>query len=151
RRARTRTRSSFRQGCLAMTRSYLTMYDLSREETLALLKRSGELKRLRGKANHPRPLAGKSVAILLEKASTRTRISFEVGIAELGGTAVTLISKDTQLGRGEPLEDTARMLNGYVHAAVFRTFEHAKVQTLAQHATIPLINGLSDLHRPCQV
>jgi ornithine carbamoyltransferase len=109
------------------------------------------LKRLRGTPEHPRPLQGKSVAIVLEKASTRTRVSFEVGVFELGGLPVTLLAKDTQLGRGEPLEDTARMLSGFVHAVVYRTFGHEKVQTLAEHASIPVINGLCDRYHPCQL
>jgi ornithine carbamoyltransferase len=91
------------------------------------------------------------VAIVFEKASTRTRLSFEVGIHELGAQPVTLISKDTQLGRGEPIEDTARMLSRYVHAAVYRTFGHDRLETLARHATIPVVNGLSDKFHPVQL
>ena len=102
-------------------------------------------------ASNPRPLQGKSVAIVFEKASTRTRLSFEVGIHELGAQPVTLISKDTQLGRGEPIEDTARMLSRYVHAAVYRTFGHDRLETLARHATIPVVNGLSDKFHPVQL
>ena len=104
-----------------MTRHFLTISDLSREELFGVLDRAAELKALRGTPAHPRPLAGKSVAVVFEKASTRTRLSFEVGIHELGAQPVTLISKDTQLGRGEPIEDTARMLSRYVHCAVYRT------------------------------
>lgn len=134
-----------------MTRHFLTVSDLSREELLGLLDRAAELKALRGTAAHPRPLEGKSIAVVLEKASTRTRLSFEVGIHELGAQAVTLISKDTQLGRGEPLEDTARMLSRYVHGAVYRTFGHDRVETLARHAAIPVVNGLSDKFHPVQL
>jgi ornithine carbamoyltransferase len=93
-----------------MTRHFLTVSDLSREELFRVLDRAAELKGLRGTPRHPKPLVGKSIAVVLEKASTRTRLSFEVGIHELGAQPVTLISKDTQLGRGEPIEDTARML-----------------------------------------
>ncbi|MFC1464385.1 MAG: ornithine carbamoyltransferase [Candidatus Brachytrichaceae bacterium NZ_4S206] len=132
-------------------RHFLTLLDLSRDELTAVLARGAELRRLRGTSEHPRPLAGKSVVVLLEKASTRTRLSFEVGIAELGGHPLTLISKDTQLGRGEPLSDTARMLSGYAHAVVYRTFGHDRVQTLAANASIPVINGLSDDYHPCQL
>lgn len=132
-------------------RHFRTLLDLSREELAQLLRRSHELKSLRGTPAHPRPLAGKSVAIVLEKASTRTRVSFEVGVVELGGNPVTLIARDTQLGRGEPIEDTARMLSGYVHAIVFRTFGQAKVEGLAQYAKVPVINGLSDEYHPCQL
>ena len=132
-------------------RHFRTLEDLSREELVALLDRADALKASRGTADHPRPLAGRSVAIVLEKASTRTRISFEVGIHELGALPVTLIAKDTQMGRGEPLTDTARMLSGYVHGVVYRTFGHEKVETLCQHASIPVINGLSDEYHPCQL
>jgi ornithine carbamoyltransferase len=134
-----------------MTRHFLTISDLSREELLRVLDRAAELKELRGTPAHPRPLQGKSVAVVFEKASTRTRLSFEVGIHELGAQPVTLISKDTQLGRGEPIEDTARMLSRYVHAAVYRTFGHDRLETLARHATIPVVNGLSDKFHPVQL
>ena len=134
-----------------MARHFLTLLDLSAAELASLIARARVLKRLRGTAEHPRPLAGKSVAIVLEKSSTRTRVSFEVGIHELGALPVTLIARDTQLGRGEPLEDTAKMLNGYVHAAVYRTFGHERVQALANAASIPIINGLSDTYHPCQL
>jgi ornithine carbamoyltransferase len=96
-------------------------------------------------------LSGKAIAVVFEKASTRTRLSFEVGIHELGAQPVTLISKDTQLGRGEPIEDTARMLSRYVHAAVYRTFGHDRLETLARHAGIPVVNGLSDKFHPVQL
>ena len=134
-----------------MTRHFLSLADLSQEELLTVLDRAEELKRVRGTAEHPEPLRGKSIAVLLEKASTRTRLSFEVGIHELGALPVTLLSKDTQLGRGEPLEDTARMLSGYVHAVVYRTFGHDRVEALARHAAVPVVNGLSDLYHPCQL
>jgi ornithine carbamoyltransferase len=134
-----------------MPRHFLTLFDLGRDDLALVLRRARELKALRGTDRHPRPLAGKSVAIVLEKASTRTRVSFEVGVHELGGLPVTLLAKDTQLGRGEPLPDTAKMLSGFVHAVVYRTFGHEKVQTLARHATIPVINGLCDRYHPCQL
>jgi ornithine carbamoyltransferase len=134
-----------------MTRHFLTISDLNRDELISVLDRADELKALRGTPAHPRPLEGKSVAIVFEKASTRTRLSFEVGIHELGAHPVTLISKDTQLGRGEPIEDTARMLSRYVHAAVYRTFGHDRLEALARHATIPVVNGLSDEYHPVQL
>jgi ornithine carbamoyltransferase len=130
-------------------RHFRTLEDLSKEELVALLDRADALKASRG--THPRPLEGKTVAIVLEKASTRTRLSFEVGIHELGAMPTTLIAKDTQMGRGEPLEDTARMLSGYVHGVVYRTFGHEKVETLCEHASVPVINGLSDDYHPCQL
>jgi ornithine carbamoyltransferase len=128
-----------------------TLLDLEKGELIRLLDRADELKRVRGTAEHPRPLDGKTVAIVLEKASTRTRLSFEVGIAELGANPTTLIAKDTQMGRGEPLGDTARMLSGYVHGVVYRTFGHAKIEELAGASSVPVINGLSDLYHPCQL
>lgn len=134
-----------------MMRHFLTLDDLGRDGLLALLDRSAELKRLRGKSTHPRPLAGKSVGILLEKSSTRTRLSFEVGVYELGGLPITLKTGDIQLGRGETIEDSARMFSRFLHAVVFRTFGHDRVQRLAEHSTIPVINGLSDTHHPCQI
>ncbi|GAB4216707.1 MAG: ornithine carbamoyltransferase [Sandaracinaceae bacterium] len=132
-------------------RHFRTLLDLSKDELASILARAHALKALRGSAEHPRPLAGKSVAIVLEKASTRTRVSFEVGVHELGGLPVTLIARDTQLGRGEPIEDTARMLSGYTHAIVYRTFGQERVESLAKHARVPVINGLSDRFHPCQL
>jgi ornithine carbamoyltransferase len=134
-----------------MTRHFLTISDLSREELIGVLDRAEELKALRGTPAHPKPLQGKSVALVFEKASTRTRLSFEVGIHELGAQPVTLISKDTQLGRGEPIEDTARMLSRYAHGAVYRTFGHDRLEALSRHATIPVVNGLSDEFHPVQL
>lgn len=132
-------------------RHFLSISDLSQNELLSIIDRAIALKALRGTPDHPAPLAGKSVAVVFEKASTRTRLSFEVGIHELGAQPVTLISKDTQLGRGEPIEDTARMLSRYVHGVVYRTFGHDRLETLAKHATIPVVNGLSDRSHPCQL
>ena len=134
-----------------MTRHFLTIADLSRQELIDVLDRASELKALRGTTAHPQPLVGKSVAIVFEKASTRTRLSFEVGIHELGAQPVTLMSEHTQLGRGEPIEDTARMLGRFVHGAVYRTFGHDRLETLARHADIPVINGLSDKYHPVQL
>lgn len=133
-----------------MIRHFLTLLDLEAEELAALLDRADTWRAERA-TSRARPLAGKSVVVLLEKASTRTRLSFEIGIAELGGQPLTLIAKDTQLGRGEPLPDTARMLSGYAHAVVYRTFGHDRVETLAAHASIPVINGLSERYHPCQL
>lgn len=130
---------------------FRTLLDLNKEQLDALLDRAIELKRLRGTAEHPRPLEGKTVAILLEKASTRTRISFEVGVYELGGMPLTLVARDTQLGRGEPIEDTAKMLSGYVHGVAYRTFGHDRIEALAGSASIPVINALSDDFHPCQL
>jgi ornithine carbamoyltransferase len=134
-----------------MKRDFLTISDLSRDELFGVLDRAAELKALRGTPAHPAPLRGKSIAIVFDKASTRTRLSFEVGIHELGAQPVTLISKDTQLGRGEPIEDTARMLGRYVHGAVYRTFGHDRLEALAKATSIPVVNGLSDQFHPVQL
>jgi ornithine carbamoyltransferase len=98
-----------------------------------------------------RPLAGKTVALIFEKPSTRTRVSFEVGIRQLGGDVVVLSSKDMQLGRGETPADTARVLSRYVDAIMLRTDNVAKIRELAEHATVPVINGLTDVSHPCQI
>jgi ornithine carbamoyltransferase len=130
---------------------FLTMLELSADELRGVLARSHEFKRLRGTAVHPRPLAGRSVAVLMEKASTRTRISFEIGIHELGGQPVALAGRDLQLGRDEPLDDTARVLSGYLHAVVMRTFGHERIEALAAASRIPVINALTNDHHPCQI
>jgi ornithine carbamoyltransferase len=98
-----------------------------------------------------KPLAGKSVALIFEKPSTRTRVSFEVGIRQLGGDAIVLSSRDMQLGRGETPADTARVLSRYVDAIMLRTDNVAKIRELAEHATVPVINGLTDVSHPCQI
>jgi ornithine carbamoyltransferase len=134
-----------------VTKHFLTLSDLGREGLVQLLRRSAELKSLRGSPSHPRPLAGKTVGILLEKSSTRTRISFEVGVYELGGLPITLKAGDIQLGRGETIEDSARMFSRFLHAVVFRTFGHDRAVRLAEFSTVPVVNGLSDLHHPCQI
>ncbi len=130
---------------------FRTLLDLSEHEILTVLARAHQLKQLRGTASHPTPLARRSVAVVFEKASTRTRISFELGIHELGATPVMLDAARTQMGRGEPLEDTARLLGRYVDAVVYRTFEHTRIETMASEANVPVINGLSDDYHPCQI
>ncbi len=134
-----------------MTRHFRSLEDLSAEELIQVLDLADTLKAQRGTSAHPLPLKGKSVAVIFEKASTRTRLSFEVGIHELGAQPVVLMAKDTQMGRGEPLSDTARMLSGYVHGVVIRTFGQDKLQALCDHATVPVVNGLTDLYHPCQL
>ncbi len=126
------------------------VFDLSREEILYLLSRARELKkRLKNGIPH-RPLVGKVLGLLFEKPSTRTRVSFEAGMQRLGGTTIFLSRQDLQLARGEPLSDTARVLSRYVDALVVRTFGQEVVEELARHASVPVINGLSDKHHPCQ-
>ncbi len=130
---------------------FLTIFDLSTEEMKGLLKRAAKLKQLRQEGRLPKPLAGQNWALLFEKSSTRTRVSFEVGVNLLGGNAFYMSPDQIQLGRGEPLEDTARVLSRYVDGLVVRTFGHDRVKTLAQWGSIPVINGLTDLCHPCQL
>ena len=130
-----------------MKRDFLAIESLSTEELLAVLDRAAKMKADR------RPsavLAGRSIGMIFEKPSTRTRVSFEVGINELGGNAVVLSATELQLGRGETIEDTARVLSRYLHALVVRTFEQDRLERLARWGSIPVINALSDLMHPCQ-
>lgn len=131
-----------------MKKDFLAIPDFSREALYAMLDRAAALKA--GKETG-RPLAGRTLAMIFEKSSTRTRVSFEVGMYQLGGHALFLSSRDIQLGRGEPVRDTARVLSRYVDGIMIRTFGHAVVEELAAHATVPVINGLTDLLHPCQV
>jgi ornithine carbamoyltransferase len=132
-------------------RDLLSLWDLGAGEIRHLLVRAGELKALRRQGVRHAPLVGKTLGMIFEKASTRTRVSFEVGMYELGGHAVYLASQGSQIGRGEPLRDTARVLGGYCHGIVIRTFGHEIVEELARFAPVPVINGLTDLSHPCQV
>lgn len=134
-----------------MPRHFLNLLDLGPEELHQLLDRADTMKRLRGRLEHPRPLAGKSIGVIMEKASTRTRISFEVGIHELGGQPVALLSRDLQIGRDEPLEDTAKVLSRYLHGVVMRTHAHERIETLAAASQVPVINALTDKYHPCQL
>jgi ornithine carbamoyltransferase len=117
----------------------------------AVIVRARELKRLRRSTKAPTSLARRSVAMVFEKPSTRTRISFEVGIRELGGTPVVLSKADLQLGRGETIADTARVMSRYVDAIVYRAFRHADEVELAHWASVPVVNALDDREHPCQV
>jgi ornithine carbamoyltransferase len=129
-------------------RDFLAVTDLSREEIRRLFDLAH---RMKTGAYRETPLAGKTLAMIFAKSSTRTRVSFEVGTHQLGGQALFLSSRDIQLGRGEPIADTARVLSRYVNGIMIRTFDHAEVLELARHATVPVINGLTDLSHPCQV
>jgi ornithine carbamoyltransferase len=129
-------------------RDFLAIPDFSREELDALFDLA---ERMRRSDYAKKPLAGKTLAMIFMKSSTRTRVSFEVGTFQLGGHALFLSPRDVQLGRGEPIADTARVLSRYVDGIMIRTFAHADVEELARHATVPVINGLTDLLHPCQV
>lgn len=129
--------------------NFLDLAQWSLSELEELLGLAAELKA--DPQNFSRTLAGKSLAMIFKKASTRTRVSFEVGMFQLGGQAIFMSSAHTQVGRGEPLEDTARVLSRYVDGIMIRTFEHEEVEILARYATVPVINGLTDFLHPCQV
>jgi ornithine carbamoyltransferase len=132
-------------------RDFLVLADVPTDEWPAVWRRAAELKAARARGERTPTLAGRSVALVFEKASTRTRVSFEVGVFDLGGHAVVLSSQGSQIARGEPIEDTARVLSGYCHGIMIRTFGQDRVEALARWASVPVINGLSDLHHPCQV
>ncbi|MDO8667325.1 MAG: ornithine carbamoyltransferase [Gemmatimonadales bacterium] len=129
-------------------RDFLTFQDLTRAEVDALFALAA---RMKSGAYREKPLAGKTLGMIFAKSSTRTRVSFEVGAYRLGGHALFLSSRDIQLGRGEPICDMARVLSRMVDGIMIRTFAHADVQELAKWSTVPVINGLTDLHHPCQV
>jgi ornithine carbamoyltransferase len=131
-------------------RHFLSIEKLARAELNQLLADTATLKKARG-SSAPKPLAGQVWAMLFSKASTRTRVSFEVGIRELGGDAIFLPAGEIQLGRGEPIKDTARVLGRMVQGAVFRTFAQADVEEFAHYAGIPTINALTDDEHPCQI
>jgi ornithine carbamoyltransferase len=134
-----------------LKRDFTKLLDISKDETLYLIERAGFLKELKKKGVEHKPLKDKGLAMIFEKASTRTRVSFEVGIRELGGHAIIMNAGETQLGRGEPVKDTARVLSRYVNAIMIRTYSQKVVEELAQWADIPVINGLSDMYHPCQI
>ena len=132
-----------------MTRHFLADDDLTPAEQTQVLELAARLKQQR--YDGPRPLAGKAVAIVFEKPSTRTRLSFEVGVAELGGHPVVIDAGTTQLGRGETIEDTARVMSRYVSAIVIRTFGDDRIRALAAASGVPVVNALTDGYHPCQV
>lgn len=134
-----------------MKKDLLTVGDLTKEDIENILKRSSLLKEKQKRGETHCSLIGKSLGMFFEKASTRTRISFEVGIYQLGGQAIFLTYQDLQIGRGETIADTARVLSRYIDCLVVRTFSQKVVEELARYATIPVINGLTDIHHPCQV
>ncbi len=132
-------------------RHYLSVSDLSREELRKLLTRADEIKRLLRAGDRPALFHGRVLAMVFEKSSTRTRVSFESGMAKLGGHAIFLSPRDTHLGRGEPVEDTARIVSRMVDAIVVRTFEHERLEQFAAHSLVPVINALTDYQHPCQI
>jgi ornithine carbamoyltransferase len=133
-----------------MKKDLLAISDLTSREIDDILRLSASLKKLQKQGRTHQPLKGKSLGMIFEKSSTRTRVSFEVGMYQLGGQALFLSANDLQIGRGEPIADTARTLSRYLDGIMIRTFAQATVEELARHASIPVINGLTDLHHPCQ-
>ncbi|NMM54290.1 ornithine carbamoyltransferase [Paenibacillus aquistagni] len=131
-------------------RDFVALADYTQEELYTLLKVAGSLKEKQKAGNPEQPLKGKTLGMIFEKSSTRTRVSFEVGMYQLGGQALFLSKNDIQIGRGETIEDTAQVLSRYVDGIMIRTYAHRTVIDLARAATVPVINGLSDLNHPCQ-
>ena len=133
------------------TRHFLSLLDLNGQELRDILDRAIELKSFQAQGAAHELLKNKVLAMIFEKSSTRTRVSFEAGMGQMGGSAIFLSPQDTQLGRGEPVEDTARVLSRMVDAIMVRTFEHEKIQRIADFSTVPVINALTDDYHPCQL
>lgn len=134
-----------------MKRDFTKLLDINKDEGSYLLGRTAFLKKMRVSGKEHKPLKNKNLAMIFEKASTRTRVSFEVGIRDLGGHPIYLSASETQIGRGEPIKDTARVLSRYADAIMIRTYSQGNVDELARWASVPVINGLSDLYHPCQI
>ena len=132
-------------------RHFLTLTDLDSNEFKTLLQRAIELKAMQHNGEIYEPLKNKVLAMIFEKSSTRTRVSFETGMAHFGGHALFLSPRDTQLGRGEPIEDSARVLSSMADCIMVRTFEHEKIERFAEYSSVPVINGLTDEVHPCQL
>lgn len=134
-----------------MARHFLTLLDLEPAELDWVINRAIELKKMQHAGEIYEPLKNQVLGMIFEKSSTRTRISFEAGMTQFGGSAIFLSSRDTQLGRGEPIEDSARVMSRMVDAIMIRTFEHEIVEKFAQHSSVPVINALTDDYHPCQL
>jgi ornithine carbamoyltransferase len=132
-------------------RHFLTLQDLSKQELQQLLNRAIELKTAHRNGTAKQPFSGKVLAMIFEKSSTRTRVSFEAGMAQLGGSALFLSPNDTQLGRGESIEDSARVISRMVDIIMIRTFGHDKIEKFAEYSSVPIINALTDDYHPCQL
>lgn len=132
-------------------RHFLTLTDLSSDELKQLLSRATELKKMHKEGTEYQPLKNRVMAMIFEKSSTRTRVSFEAGMAQFGGHALFLSPRDSQLGRGEPIEDSARVISSMVDVVMIRTFEHEKIARFAEYSSVPVINALTDDYHPCQL
>ncbi|WP_346837019.1 ornithine carbamoyltransferase [Microbulbifer sp. SAOS-129_SWC] len=133
------------------TRHFLTLLDLTTEELNSVIERAIELKALRNQGISTEPFRDKVLGMIFEKSSTRTRVSFEAGMAQMGGSALFLSPRDTQLGRGEPIEDSARVISRMVDMVMIRTFGHNVLERFAEYSKVPVINALSDSYHPCQL
>ena len=133
------------------TRHFLTLLDFSKEELMQVIKRGSELRLMQHEGVIYQPFVGRTLGMIFEKSSTRTRISFETGMGQFGGHAIFLSPRDTQLGRGEPIEDSARVISRMVDIVMIRTFEHSIVEKFAQYSQVPVINALTDEQHPCQL
>ncbi|MCX5835619.1 MAG: ornithine carbamoyltransferase [Deltaproteobacteria bacterium] len=134
-----------------MKKDLLSVYDLDRNDVGVIFDNAAKLKKFQQERKTYTPLRGKTLGMIFDKSSTRTRISFEVGMYQLGGVALFLSSRDTQLGRGESISDTARIMSRYLDGIMIRTYSQELVEEFARHATIPVINGLTDREHPCQI
>ncbi len=134
-----------------MKKDFLTLFSLEKDELMWILKRAEELKKDQKAGRQVKTLEGKTLVMIFEKASTRTRLSFEVGMYQLGGYAVFLSRQDSQLGRGESIEDTVRVISRYADAIMVRTFSHKIVEKMADYSSVPIINGLTDSFHPVQI
>ena len=136
---------------MSRIRHFLDLHEIARRQLREILDHSRAMKKKRKGSAGRGPLAGKTIAMIFDRPSTRTRVSFDVGMRQLGGESIALIGQEMQLGRGETIADTAKVLSRYVDAIVIRTLDHATLIELAQHATVPVINGLARRSHPCQV
>jgi len=134
-----------------MAKHFLTLLDLDKTEAKALIQRAIELKKMLREGTPHEFLKHKTLAMIFDKSSTRTRVSFETGMVQFGGHAIFLSPRDTQLGRGEPIEDSARVLSRMVDMIMIRTFEHEKIEKFAEYSQVPVINALTDMYHPCQL
>jgi len=134
-----------------MKKDLLSIYELETDDFERIWKKAARLKKLLKEGKEHASLRGKTLGMIFDKSSTRTRISFEVGMYQLGGIALFLNSRDTQIGRGETIADSARMMSRYLNGIMIRTFAQSSMEELARYATIPVINGLTDLSHPCQI
>lgn len=134
-----------------MTQHFLTLMDLDKTALNQLISRAIELKAIQKSGEIYEPLKNKVLAMIFDKSSTRTRVSFETGMAQFGGHAIFLSPRDTQFGRGEPVEDSARVLSRMVDCIMVRTFDHEMLETFAEYSNVPVINALTDMYHPCQL